>query len=151
MGTEKILSEIEKYVDTLLRDMDLELVEVQFRRESHGWVLRLFIDGEQGVTLDDCAAVSREISAWLDVEDLIDHAYHLEVSSPGVERPLTKLDDFRRFAGRKARIKLKEPKDGQRVFTGSLEGVAGECITVLADGRPVKIMYGEIARARLAL
>jgi ribosome maturation factor RimP len=151
MGTEKILSGIEEYAGPLLRDMGLELVEIQFRREGHGWVLRLFIDGEQGVTLDDCAAVSREISAWLDVEDLIDHAYHLEVSSPGLERPLTKLDDFRRFAGRKTRIKLKEPKEGQRVFNGTLEGVAGECITVLVDGKPVNIMFEEIARARLAL
>jgi len=151
MGTEKILSEIEEYAGPLLGDMGLELVEVQFRREGHGWVLRLFIDGEQGVTLDDCAAVSREISAWLDVEDLISHAYHLEVSSPGLERPLTKIDDFRRFTGRKARIKLKEPKDGQRVFTGTLEQVAGECITVLADGKQVNIMFEEIARARLTL
>lgn len=151
MGTDKILSAIEGYAGPLLRDMGLELVEVQFRREGHGWVLRLFIDSEQGVTLDDCAAVSREISAWLDVEDLINHAYHLEVSSPGLERPLTKIDDFRRFRGRKARIKLKEPKDGQRVFTGTLEQVAGECITVFADGKPVNIMFEEIARARLAL
>jgi len=151
MEMEKIVSDIAEYADPLLGDMGLELVEVQFRREGHGWVLRLFIDSETGVTLDDCAAVSREISAWLDVEDMIDHPYHLEVSSPGLERPLTKIDDFRRFTGRKARIKLREPKDGQRVFTGTLEGVAGDCITVVADGRSVQIMFEEIARARLTL
>lgn len=154
MSTEKIVAAIEKYAGPLLGDMGLELVEAQFRREGHGWVLRLFIDtvdSEQGVTLDDCAAVSREISAWLDVEDLIDHAYHLEVSSPGLERPLTRIGDFRRFIGRKARIKLREPRDGQRVFTGTLEQVAGECITVVAEGKPVHIVFEEIAKARLTL
>lgn len=154
MGTDNILAAIENYAGPLLASMGLELVEAQFRREGHGWVLRLFIDtvdSEQGVTLDDCAAVSREISAWLDVEDLIGHAYHLEVSSPGLERLLARIDDFRRFTGRKARIKLREPKDGQRVFTGTIEQVAGECITVVAEGKPVNILFEEIARARLAL
>lgn len=151
MGTDKVLAAIEQYAEPLLRDMGLELVEVQFRREGHGWVLRLFIDREQGVTLDDCAAVSRAISTWLDVEDLIEHAYHLEVSSPGLERPLKKIEDFQRFAGRKAKVKLKEPRDGQNVFIGTLDQVAGGQVTLLADGGPVTILFEEIARARLVL
>lgn len=151
MGTEKVLATIEQYAEPLLRDLGLELVEVQFRREGHGWVLRLFIDREQGVTLDDCAAVSRAISTWLDVEDLIEHAYHLEVSSPGLERPLKRIEDFQRFVGRQAKVKLKEPRDGQNVFIGTLEQVADEEVILLADGRQVAIPFTEIARARLTL
>jgi ribosome maturation factor RimP len=151
MGTEKVLAAIEQYAEPLLRDLGIELVEVQFRREGHGWVLRLFIDREQGVTLDDCAAVSRAISTWLDVEDLIEHAYQLEVSSPGLERPLKRIEDFQRFVGRQAKVKLKEPRDEQNVFIGTLEQVAGEEVILLVDGRQVAIPFAEIARARLTL
>jgi ribosome maturation factor RimP len=151
MGTEKVLAAIEQYAEPLLRDLGIELVEVQFRREGHGWVLRLFIDREQGVTLDDCAAVSRAISTWLDVEDLIEHAYQLEVSSPGLERPLKRIEDFQRFVGRQAKVKLNEPRDGQNVFIGTLEQVAGEEVILLVDGRQVAIPFAEIARARLTL
>jgi ribosome maturation factor RimP len=151
MGTEKVLAAIEQYAEPLLRDLGIELVEVQFRREGHGWVVRLFVDREQGVTLDDCAAVSRAISTWLDVEDLIEHAYHLEVSSPGLERPLKRIEDFQRFVGRQAKVKLKEPRDEQNVFIGTLEQVAGEEVILLVDGRQVAIPFAEIARARLTL
>lgn len=149
--TEGIIAEIEEYAGTVADDLGLELVEVQFRREGHGWVLRLFIDKEQGVTIDDCARLSREISTWLDVEDLIDHQYHLEVSSPGLERPLKKPADYRRFTGRKARIKLREPREDRRVFTGILDTVRENEVTLIVDGKPVLFTFEEIARARLAV
>ena len=129
----------------------LELVEVQFRRESGGWILRLFIDREGGINVDDCASVSRQISAYLEVEELIEHAYNLEVSSPGLERPLKKIDDFVRFAGRKARIKLKEPIDGQRVFFGLLGSVHENKLTLDVDDRQMEIDLDAVARARLSL
>jgi len=151
IGTENIIAAIEEYAGPVLDDMGLELVEVQFRREGHGWVLRIFVDREQGVTIDDCARVSREISTWLDVEDLIEHAYHLEVSSPGLERPLKKPADYERFAGRMARIKLKEPRDNRRVFTGILESIQENEVTLIVDDEPVNITFEEIARARLTL
>jgi ribosome maturation factor RimP len=151
MSTERVVAIIEEYAEPLLREMGLELVEVQFRREGHGWVLRLFIDSEPGVSLDDCAAVSRAISAWLDVEDLIEHAYHLEVSSPGLERPLKKIEDYRRFLGSKARIKLKEPRQGQRVFLGTLEEVGAEEVALHTESGRVTILFSEIDRARLSL
>lgn len=131
--------------------MGMELVEIQFRREGHGWVLRLFIDKEEGVTIDDCAAVSREISAYLEVEDLINHAYHLEVSSPGLERPLRKRGDFSRFAERLARIKLREPINGQRVLIGTLLGLEGETVLLEMDKETVRIDLENIAKARLTL
>ena len=150
-GTDKTIAVIEEYAATLVDDFGLELVEVQFRREGHGWVLRLFIDSEAGVTVDDCAAVSRGISTWLDVEELIEHAFHLEVSSPGLERPLKKPADFARFVGRRARIKWREPRDGRRVFIGIMESVQENGLTLVVDEQPVLILFEEIARARLTL
>jgi len=151
-GTEKVLAAIEEYAEPLLESMGIELVEMQFRREGHGWVLRLFIDkAEGGVTIDDCAAVSREISTWLDVEDLIEYAYHLEVSSPGLERPLKKVKDFQRFAGREARVKLREPLDGQKVFIGTIDSVDEEKVVLVSDGKPVDLMFENISKARLVL
>ena len=151
MSADRIITAVESFARPVLDDMGLELVEVQFRRESAGWLLRLFIDREDGVNVDDCASVSRQISAYLEVEDLIEHAYSLEVSSPGLERPLKKKEDFVRFTGRKARIKLKEPIDGQRVFFGLLGAVDENTITLLVDGQQMKIDLDLVARARLSL
>ncbi len=150
-GTEHVIAAIEKYAVSVLDSMGIELVEVQFRREGYGWVLRLYIDREQGLTLDDCAVVSREISTWLDVEELIEHAYHLEVSSPGLERPLKKIEDFERFIGRKARIKLREPLNEQKVFIGIIDKVDQETLVLVVEEKPVSLLIDNISRARLVL
>lgn len=149
--SDRVTATIHGFAEPLLADMGMELVEIQFRREGHGWVLRLFIDKEGGITIDDCAAVSREISAYLEVEDLIDHAYHLEVSSPGLERPLRKREDFIRFAERLVRIKLREPINGQRVLIGTLLGFEGEMVLLEMDNETVRIDMENIAKARLTL
>ena len=150
-GTEQVVSTIEEYAESVLESMGIELVEVQFRREGHGWVLRLYIDRKDGLNLDDCAAVSREMSTWLDVEELIEHAFHLEVSSPGLERPLKKVKDFERFAGRKARIKLREPFNEQRVFIGIIDQVNEEKVVLVVDEKPMSLLFDNIAKARLVL
>jgi len=150
-GTDRIINTIREFAEPVLAGLGLELVEIQFRPEAHGWVLRLFIDKEGGVTIDDCADVSREISAWLEVEDLIEHSYHLEVSSPGLERPLRRRQDFERFSGRRARIKLKEPVGEQRVFVGTLAGLEEEMVVLLVDGREHRFALNMISRARLSL
>ena len=150
-GSERAITTIQGFAEPLLDEMGIELVEIQFRRESHGWVLRLFIDREGGVTIDDCAGVSREISSYLEVEDLIEHAYHLEVSSPGLERPLKKTEDFTRFKGRKARIKLREPLGEQRVFIGILDGLAGDAVVLDIEGKRVELDMENVVKARLAL
>ena len=151
MSADRIITAVERFARPVLGEMELELVEVQFRRESGGWILRLSIDREGGVNVDDCASVSRQISAYLEVEELIEHVYNLEVSSPGLERPLKKIDDFVRFAGRKARIKLKEPIDGQRVFFGLLGPVHENKLTLDVEGRQMEIDLDAVARARLSL
>ncbi|RUM36255.1 MAG: ribosome maturation factor RimP [Desulfobulbus sp.] len=131
--------------------MGVELVDIEFRREGHGWVLRIYIDRSGGVTLEDCAKVSREVSSYLEVEDPVEHAYHLEVSSPGLERPLKKEKDFIRFSGRMARIKLREKRNDQRVFTGRLQGMENEEVLLEIDGRIERFLPADIARARLIL
>lgn len=148
-GTANVVRSVEELVSPLLVDMGIELVEVEFRREGHGWVLRLYIDREGGVTLDDCAAVSREVSRYLEVEEPIEHAYHLEVSSPGLERPLRKKEDFIRFAGRKVRIKLQQKVEEQRVYVGTLQGMEGEDILLLVDERQLHFPLADISKARL--
>lgn len=150
VSKDRIVTAVESFSQPIVEEMGLELVEVQFRRES-GWILRLFIDSPKGITVDDCASVSRQVSSYLEVEDLIDQAYTLEVSSPGLERPLKRKEDFVRFAGRKARIKLKEPRDGQRVFLGLLGGLEENILTLDVDGEQMKIDLDVVARARLVL
>ncbi len=147
-----VIEKIEEFASALLPSLGLDLVEVQFRREEHGWVLRVFIDNEEGITVDHCADVSREVSDFLDVEDLIDHQYSLEVSSPGLERPLRSMHDFKRFAGRKARVKLRVEINGQKVFDGVIQQVGEESIgLVLTDQSIVQLPFEHIRKARLTL
>lgn len=134
----------------ILAEHGLELVDVEFQREARGWVLRLYLDRPGGVTLDDCQRISEELGDHLDVEDLIDRPYHLEVSSPGLDRRLTQDKDFLGFAGSRARILTRELFEGQRSFRGRLAGLAeGAVLLDLPDGRRVAIPRELIAKARL--
>jgi ribosome maturation factor RimP len=150
-ASDRLLTAIQGFADPLVTDMGMELVEVQYRREGHGWVLRFFIDKEGGITIDDCAAVSRQISAYLEVEDLVSHAYHLEVSSPGLERPLKKRTDFTRYVDRLVRIKLRDPLGEQRVLIGTLLGLEGDAVLLATEGETIRVEMENIAKARLTL
>ena len=150
--SEHIIEKVRSFAESLLPTMELELVDVQFRREGHGWVLRLFIDREGGVGLDHCADVSRELGQFLEIEDLIDHAYHLEVSSPGLERPLKSIGDFQRFQGKKAKVKLHESLGEQKVFIGTISEVEEGMISLQLDqGGSVQFAFDQISKARLSL
>ncbi len=135
----------------------LEIFDVQFRREAHGMVLRVQIDrpgpaasADESVSVEDCAHVSRDLSAILDVDDVVPTAYTLEVSSPGLDRPLRGSDDYRRFAGRRAKIVMRDKVDGQGFFRGTLRGVEGTDVLIDAeDGRPHRVPLGIITRANL--
>ncbi len=126
--SELIIEEIKKFTDSLLPSLGLELFDVEFKTEGHGWVLRVYIDAAEGITVDHCAKVSRELSAYLDVEDVIDFPYHLEVSSPGLERKLRSIEDFSKYVGEKARVKLQYAIENQKVFIGNIESVVDENI-----------------------
>lgn len=147
-----VIDRVREFAESLLPAMGLELFDVQFRREGHGWVLRLVVDKEDGVTLDDCSQVSRETSDFLDVEDIIEHPYHLEVSSPGLERPLRSVDECRRHLGKKARIKLKEEVDSDRVIIGELTAADNNHIAVLSEqGKTHRLEWENVQKARLTL
>ena len=135
----------------VLEEMGLELVEVQYRREQSGWVLRLIIYKQEGISLEDCAAVSREISQLLDIEDFVDQAYNLEVSSPGLNRPLKSMADFERFTGRMAKIKTIEPIAGEHVFIGRIKKTEGETIILEIGRKEVTMPFSQVARARLEI
>ena len=135
----------------------LDIFDVQFRREAAGMILRVQIDrpgpaatAEDSVSVDDCAHVSRDLSAVLDVEDIVPTAYTLEVSSPGLDRPLRHADDYRRFAGRRAKIVMREAVDGQTFFKGRLAGADGQMVLIDGDdGRRHQVPIAIITRANL--
>lgn len=130
----------------------LELVAVEYQREAGGWVLRVYLEKPGGIGLDDCQRVSQQLGDLLDVEDLIDHAYTLEVSSPGLDRPLVSEADFARFAGRLVRLQTATPLEGQRRFRGRLLGIAAGTVRLEAEGgRQVAIPHAAIERARLVV
>lgn len=135
--------------ESLVTNEGMELVDLQYRREGRRWVLRLFIDKEGGVTVEDCAAVSRQLGDLLDVKDLIPQTYVLEVSSPGLNRPVKKKEDFRRFAGRKMEVRLASPREGRKKIVGNLVGVEGDSVIVAVDDTRYSIPLEEIARANL--
>lgn len=152
MMSELIIDKIEAFANELLPSIGLELVEVQFRREQHGWVLRIFIDAEEGINHEHCRQVSREIGDFLDVEDLIDHAYHLEISSPGLERKLNKIEDYSRFVGRNVKVKLHQAIDDMKVFEGEIAQVDGDTIVLdIEGGKRLELSFEMISRARLAI
>jgi len=127
-----------------------ELVHVEYVHDAGRWCLRVYIDRPEGITIKDCSGVSRQLSAVLDVEDFIPHAYHLEVSSPGLDRPLRTADDYRRFAGEPVSIRTKAPIDGRRRFRGTLEKFEGEVVTIADEaGEAFEIPLAEVSKARL--
>ncbi len=144
-----IEDKVEQFLEPLLVEMGCELVDIEFRQESGGWVLRVYIDKEDGVGLEECASVSRQLGHYIEVEDLVEQSYNLEVSSPGLERPLKREKDFIRFAGRKARVKMVEKIDNQRVFIGTLQGIADDDVLLEVDGEVVNLPVAGIKKARL--
>lgn len=125
-----------------------ELVDIDLRVGANG-LLRLFIDADNGVTLDDCEAVSRQISALLDVEDPIPGSYVLEVSSPGIDRRLRTSGHFARHMNEEVKIQLARPKDGRRRFRGKVTEVDDQSVSVLVDGMRWQLPIADIASATL--
>ncbi|GBL46637.1 MAG TPA: ribosome maturation factor RimP [Sulfuriferula sp.] len=136
---------LETLLETTLNGLGYELVDMSMSAKSG--LLRVFIDKQGGITLDDCTAVSNHLSNLLVVENI---AYeHLEVSSPGLDRPLKKLDDFRRFAGEKVQIKLRMAIAGQRRFAGIIRGASATQIELDVDGQAVMLDFSNMDTARL--
>jgi len=138
--------------EEILKFGGMELVHLESHRQPGGWALRLFIDKEGGVSLDDCARVSRQLSAQLDLDNPIDHPYTLEVSSPGLDRALYTERDYEKFSGRRIRLTTYAPIAGRRNFQGRLDGLAeGAVLLTLDEGQALRIPKDQVAKARLEL
>ncbi len=151
MAREEIIDRVRQLAGPLLTHERLELVEVEFRREARGWVLRLYVDREGGVTVDDCAEVSREMGRTLDVEDFISTPYTLEVSSPGLTRPLRDERDFVKYRNRRVKVTTREPIGNRRQWKGRIRGVEGDRIELEVDGELFQIPLSNVAKANLEM
>ena len=139
-------------IEPSLKALGYDLVRVQIdgKRQARIQIMAERSDGS-GMGVEDCALVSRSVSALLDVEDPIEGSYQLEVSSPGIDRPLVRPQDYARFAGHVAKLELKTPRDGRRRFTGTLKGVAADAVLLDLDAETLKIPLADIERGKLVL
>ncbi len=147
---EAVVTALKQVIEPLLQAEGMSLVDLQWGRRGKRWVLTLFIDKEGGVTLDDCAHISSQVGERLEVDNLIDHAYTLEVSSPGLDRPLRTLADYERFQGHLVKIATLAPVQGHSTIVGRLQGVEGHTVWVEVPrlGR-IPIPLAQIKSARL--
>ena len=141
----------ERFLQPIVEENHFELVDVEYIKEAGNWYLRAYIDKEGGITVDDCEVISRRLGEWLDEKDFIADSYILEVSSPGLGRPLKKEKDFERSIGKDVDIRLYKPLNKQKEFTGTLKAYDKETVTItLEDGAELELNRREIALIRLA-
>ncbi len=146
---DRFVGQIWDMLAPVVTSQGVEILEIEYRRESIGWVLRIFIDSEDGVSVDDCANVSRVAGDVLDVADIIENSYHLEVSSPGLNRPLRKWEHFHQHVGDIVEIRTVVPLQGRRNFKGPLKEASPEQVVVECDGKEYTVALSLIDRARL--
>lgn len=148
---EQYEARVEAWITPVLEQHQFELVDVEYVREVGVWYLRCYIDKEGGITVDDCEVISRLLGEWLDKEDFIEDSYILEVSSPGLGRPLKKEKDFARSIGKDVEIRLYKVIDKQKEFTGTLTSYDADSVTItMEDGSERTFEKSEIALIRLA-
>ncbi|UOQ47838.1 ribosome maturation factor RimP [Gracilibacillus caseinilyticus] len=150
-----IAQQTEEFVTPILEELSLELVDIVYEKEGPNWFLRVYIDKDGGVDIEECGLVSEKLSTKLDEADPIKEAYFLEVSSPGVERPLKKSEDFEKHVGHHVYVKLYEPVAGEKEFTGDLTHFENGYATIQYkeknQKKEVEIPFDKIAKARLAV
>lgn len=144
---ETVAERVWEIAEPLVAHEGLEMVDVEFRRENRGMVLRLFLDRSGGVSLDDLTRVSRQLGDLLDAHNAVPGSYALEVSSPGINRRLRRPDHFRRYLGKKVRVRTVTPVEGRRDFAGILQSVDADGIMLEAGGIPRTIRFADIGRA----
>jgi ribosome maturation factor RimP len=145
----ELLERVTRLVEPILREQSLDLVDIEFKPSGRRWSLRLFIDKEGGVTIGDCERVSRELGRILDVEDFIEKSYLLEVSSPGLDRPLKKKEDFERYRGREARVITTIPINGKNDLRGKIAAITDEKVEIEGETDRYEVPLHAIKRANL--
>ena len=146
-----VVEKIQALVTPAVEAAGYELVEAQWKREQPGWVVRLLVDKPGGITHADCERVSRVVSVLFDVHDIIPHAFSLEVSSPGLDRPLLRPGHFQRFAGKSAKVRLKAGIEGRRNFTGTIVAADEARLTLEVDGKEHLLPFADLDRANLVI
>ena len=141
--------QLEQLIEPAVRALGFELVGVEYMPQGRHSLLRIYIDSPHGIGLEDCEKVSHQVSGVLDVEDPIHGHYDLEVSSPGLDRPLFSPEHFVKYAGSTVKIRLQTPLNGQRNFTGVLQGMRGTDVVIVSEGVEVLLPYSAIAKAHL--
>jgi ribosome maturation factor RimP len=153
VGKERVETSVRRLGEPLATALGYELVEIEYRKEGPDWVLRCTIDQEAGITTDDCRRFSEALSNELDTTDPVPGAYLLEISSPGLERPLIKESDYTRFAGRQVELKLHQAWNGQKVYQGELIGLSGKeperVIQIKNKEQLTEVPCAALAKARL--
>ncbi|HJC48292.1 MAG TPA: ribosome maturation factor RimP [Candidatus Lachnoclostridium pullistercoris] len=147
---EDYTARVERFLEPIMKEHQFELVDVEWVKEAGTWYLRAYVDKEGGISVDDCEIVSRQLSDWLDKEDFISESYILEVSSPGLGRPLKKEQDFARSIGKDVDVKLYRARDKRKDFTGVLKAYDENTVTIEEEGQELVFERGEIALIRLA-
>ncbi|VAW90378.1 Bacterial ribosome SSU maturation protein RimP [hydrothermal vent metagenome] len=147
----RALTQLEELLSPVVVSLGYEFVGMEYLPQGKHSLLRIYIDKPEGVTVDDCSTVSHQVSGVLEVEDPINGHYVLEVSSPGLDRPLFKFEDFERFSGHNVQIRLQIPLDGRRNYKGLLEGVQtdGQLVDVAIDDEIISLPWDRIEKARL--
>ncbi len=145
----EIADRVRAVAEPVILDEGMDLVDIEYRRESKGWVLRLYLDKEGGVTIDDCTRISQEVGRSLDVEDIIQAPYTLEVSSPGLTRPLKTQKDFMRYRHSLIRVRTLDPVGDRRQFKGKLLAVSENQIEMEVEGRIYQIPLSNVRKANL--
>ena len=151
MGKAPVTQSVIELIEPGLLAKGLELVDVEFKKEGKNWVLRVFIDKEGGVTLEDCQKISRLAGDLIEVEEVIEPAYTMEVSSPGLNRVLKKEKDFVRFSGKKIGVQCHAPLNGRKKFTGILKDFKNQSIRLEVDGQLQIIPINRVAKANLVI
>ncbi len=151
MGKAPVTQSVTELIEPGLLANELELVDVEFKKEGQNWVLRIYIDREGGVTVEDCQKVSRLAGDLIEVEEVIEPVYTLEVSSPGLNRVLKKEKDFLRYSGKKIYVQCHAPMDGRKKFTGILKDFIDQSIHLEVDGRHYTIPLNQVAKANLVI
>lgn len=149
--SQKITEVVEELALPILEHEQMELVDIEYKKEGSHRFLRLFVDKEGGVDIADCERVSEQLSKKLDAADPIPEAYFLEVSSPGAERPLKNERDFQRAVGRNVHVTTYAPVQGQKTFEGKLSEYTEAHLVVDVDGKRIEIPLDQVAKARLAI
>lgn len=140
---------VQAVVEPVVTSLGYELVGVEYLMQGKHGLLRVYIDTDDGIVLEDCQRVSHQLSGVLDVEDVIKGQYQLEVSSPGLDRPLFNAAHFERFAGHEVKLRLTAPLEGRRKFRGVIEGVDDDRVVLVVDGEEVRLPLAGIDRANL--